>query len=224
MRSYSINIVLFILLISYRWSVMAMTVITTDLSAMYNVQKSAESIAMSKGTGVDVFAVESDTLTRYLQIGKSGDVLVTSYKQLCEDLSAKGLASSLEVIPIFQEHMYCIRKQGMQHAKHKVFMFIAGEYHPITESTFEAFAKHVNAQVLMLNSNDDIYQVVMENLKNEVDVCGLQSLFANMDINGGLVKNYGLSVTYYACPLIGLRADAYKILLEYYETQHRTKN
>lgn len=224
-RFCRINVLItFILLLSGRFSVMAMTIITTDFSTMSSIQKSAEEIAMSKADGVDVFAVESDSLLRYLQLGKNGDVLVTSYKKLCEELAEKGLAGSFNITPIMEESMQCIKKDADTQDSGKVFIMIAGERHPMTESTLQEVSKQAGMEVFTLKKNEAVYPIVMDNLNKGMTVCGLESLFASLDVGGSVVDYTSMGIVYYACSLVGLHVEAYKTLLKYYETHNRLKN
>jgi hypothetical protein len=219
MRSYSINIIV-LLLFCTSMSSQAMTVVTTDFAVMRDIQNFAEETSMKKGQAIDVIAVDSQSLIRYLQIGEKGDVLITSSQKLCGELSAKGLASYFIISQIIQEKIYCVNGDFIK----KVLIFTQDDHMPETEDMLYSFASQLGANTRIIGRNENLHQVVMEYVNGGVALCGLQSLFINLDVHPVLLQDTNLSIEYYACPLVGLYSDAYRTIMEYYETKHSSKN
>lgn len=220
MCSYSINFVVFLLFFCVSTHSQAMTVVVTDPTIMQNAQTFAEKTSMQKGRTIDVIAVHSQSLTRYLQIGERGDVLITSNQELCRELSSKGLASYFNISQIIEEKIYCVSGDFTN----KVLTIIQDDHTPETEVTLREFASQLGANMRIVNRNENLQQVIMEYVNGGVSLCGLQSLFVNLDVEPTILQNTNMSIKYYACPLIGLHSDAYRTIIQYYEAKHDYKN
>jgi hypothetical protein len=228
MRFYSTNILALLLFLFYNdcfannngsfYKPSLMSVITTDSSIIYALQNLTQEISTKNSTQVQISLVDEKKVARYLQLGNKGDVIVTSYKDLCVDLASKGLASSFESAKILKENIYCIGLSSPQ----RVMILLPEEYPSSTEEQIYDIAKKINAKMHIVSKYENVYQSVMEYIQSQTAVCSFHSTFANLNIADTMLQKIDEGIQYYACPLIGLHNDTYKVLIKHYEAQHNS--
>ena len=228
MRFYSTNILALLLFLfcndgfagnnSSSYPLSLMSVITTDSNAMHALQNVTQEISTKNSIQVQVSLVDAKKVARYLQLGNKGDVIVTSYKDLCVDLASKGLASSFESAKILKENIYCIGLSSPQ----RVMILLPEEYPSSTEEQIYDIAKKINAKMHIVSKYENVYQSVMEYIQSQTAVCSFHSTFANLNIADTMLQKIDEGIQYYACPLIGLHKDTYKVLIKHYETQRNS--
>ena len=199
-------------------SIETLNIVTTDSSALYILQELSQNLAISQRLNVSIFLVDESRLMRSLQIGKKGEVLVTSDSNLCQALISKGLASPLSLKSFLQESIYCT---GLS-ADGKVLMLMPERSPSATQEKITNIAVALNASVYVFAKNEDAHRKIEEWLKLKVPICGFGSTFLSLNIKKSILQKTNATVEYFACPLIGIKKDGYDILIKHYETQHNS--
>jgi hypothetical protein len=199
-------------------SMETLNIVTTDSSALYLLQESSQELALSQRLNVNISLVDESKLMRSLQLGKKGEVLITSDINLCQNLVSKGLASPLELQKISQESVYCtgLSDDG------KVLMLMPERTPSATQEKITNIAIALNASVYVFAKNEDAHRKMEEWLKFRVPVCGFGSTFLSLNVKHSTLQKTNAMVEYFACPLIGIKKDGYSILIKHYETQHNS--
>ena len=195
-----------------------LNIVTTDSSALYFLQESSQELALSQRLNVNISLVDESKLMRSLQLGKKGEVLITSDINLCQNLVSKGLASPLELQKISQESVYCT---GLSDDC-KVLMLMPERTPSATQEKITNIAIALNASVYVFAKNEDAHRKMEEWLKFHVPVCGFGSTFLSLNVKHSTLQKTNAMVEYFACPLIGIKKDGYSILIKHYETQHNS--
>jgi hypothetical protein len=195
-----------------------MDIITTDSIVMHDLQNLSQEISTKNAIQVQVSLVNEKKVARYLQLGNKGDVIVTSYKNLCLDLASQGLASSFESAKILKKDIYCIGLSSPQ----RVMILLPEEYPSSTQEAIYDIAKRINAKMHIVGKYENVYQSVMKYVQSQTAVCSFRSTFANLNIEDVTLQKIDEGIQYYACPLIGLHKNTYKVLMKHYEAQHNS--
>ncbi len=195
-----------------------LNIVTTDSSALYLLQELSQELSILQKLNVSIFLVDESKLMRNLQIGKKGEVLVTSDVNLCQTLVSKGLASPLALKKLLQESIYCtsLRDDG------KVLMLMPEKAPSATQEKITNIAAALNASVYVFTKNEDAHRKIEEWLKLKVPVCGFSSTFLSLNVKKSTLQKTDATVEYFACPLIGIKNDGYDVLIKHYETQHNS--
>lgn len=194
------------------------SIVTTDSNVMYHLQNLAQDVAIAQKLQVHVSLFDESRVTRSLQLGKKGDVLITSDAKLCENLVLKGIASPLGLKKILQEHIYCI---GIGDDG-RILMLMPEKYPSHTQERIGEMALLLNASIYVFSKDEDAHKKMAEWLKFGMPICGFSSTFISLNVESVLLHKTDAKVEYFACPLIGLKKDGYDILMQYYETQHNS--
>lgn len=199
-------------------SIETLNIVTTDSSALYTLQELSQELSIIQKLNVNIFLVDESKLMRNLQIGKKGEVLVTSDSNLCQTLVSKGLASPLALKKLLKENIYCtsLSDDG------KVLMLMPEIAPSATQEKITNIAAALNASVYVFAKNEDAHRKMEEWLKFKVPICGFSSTFASLNIKKSTLQKTDATVEYFACPLIGIKNDGYDILIKHYETQHNS--
>jgi hypothetical protein len=193
-----------------------LNILTTDSSVLHTIQEISQTLATSKKLNVSVSLLDETRLTRSLQLGKKGDVLITSDVNLCQGLVTKGLASPLEFQKIIQEEIYCTSNN----LDGKVLMLMPEKMPSITQEKITNIAIALNASVYVFAKNEDAHRKMEEWTKFRIPVCGFSSAFASLNIKKSALIKTNAAIEYFSCPLIGIKQDGYSILINHYETQN----
>lgn len=196
----------------------SINIITTDSSILRNIQETAQNVAIAKKLQVGISLVDESKIVRNLQLGKKGDILITSDINICNNLITKGLASPLDMHKVSEEHIYCTSLIG----DGKVFIITPEEIPSVTQEKLSNIAYALNASVYVFNKNEDIHKKITEWKDLRIPICTIHSTFINLNIQNSEIKKTTGKIEYFACPLIGLKQDGYEILIKYYETQNNS--
>lgn len=190
----------------------SLNIVITNYSSLYFLNEKVQDISMKEMLDTEIRFIEDKDIAQSLSLGQSGDVLVTSNRKLCVDLAREGLANSFSIGNIFYDNLYCFGKH-----KQKTIVSLGDEYSNEIMSILNGIASSVNAEIVVIGKNEDVYQKISTLYQGGRTICGFLSVFANLNVPKESIMKTNYGIQYYACPLVGSNENAYQILMKSYE-------